>query len=96
MRIAIAGATGLIGSQLTALARKEGHEVVEIARETGFDLRRARARTARGRTGTGADAVVDVTSTGGVLDDQQTLDFFTGVAAQPRPRPRPRPASRAP
>ena len=35
MRIAIAGATGLIGSQLTALARKEGHEVVEIARETG-------------------------------------------------------------
>ena len=38
MRIAIAGATGLIGSQLTALARKEGHEVVEIARETGFDL----------------------------------------------------------
>ena len=38
MRIAIAGATGLIGTQLTALARKEGHEVVEIARETGFDL----------------------------------------------------------
>ena len=26
MRIAIAGATGLIGSQLTALARKEGRE----------------------------------------------------------------------
>ncbi len=38
MKIAIAGATGRIGSQLTALARKQGHEVVEIARETGFDL----------------------------------------------------------
>ena len=38
MRIAIAGATGLIGRQLTTLARTEGHEVVEIARETGFDL----------------------------------------------------------
>ena len=44
MRIAIAGATGLIGSQLTALARKEGHDVVEIARETG--LRPARPRAA--------------------------------------------------
>src|SRR5690349_7311504 len=34
MRIAIAGATGRIGSQLAALARSQGHEVVEIARET--------------------------------------------------------------
>ena len=79
MRIAIAGATGLIGSQLTALARKEGHEVVEIARETGYDLlspEPGRLETAF----SGADAVVDVTSTRGVLDDRATLDFFTGIA----------------
>ena len=79
MRIAIAGATGLIGSQLTALARKEGHEVVEIARETGFDLLAPEPGQLEAAL-TGADAVVDVTSTGGLLDDQPTLDFFTGVA----------------
>jgi uncharacterized protein YbjT (DUF2867 family) len=80
MRIAIAGATGLIGSQLTALARKEGHEVVEIARETGFDLLAPEAGQLEAAFA-GVDAVVDVTSTRGVLDDQKTLEFFTGVAA---------------
>jgi uncharacterized protein YbjT (DUF2867 family) len=79
MRIAIAGATGLIGSQLTALARKEGHEVVEIARETGFDLVAADTGPIEAALA-GADAAVDVTSTGGLLSDQETLDFFTGVA----------------
>jgi len=79
MRIAIAGATGLIGSQLTALARKEGHEVVEIARQTGFDLTdpdtdRLAAALA------GVEAVVEVTSTRGILDEQASTDFFTGVA----------------
>ncbi len=79
MRIAIAGATGLIGSQLTALARKEGHEVVEIARETGFDLLDPEPGQLEAAL-VGTDAVVDVTSTRGLLGDQQTLDFFTGVA----------------
>jgi uncharacterized protein YbjT (DUF2867 family) len=79
MRIAIAGATGLVGSRLTALARKEGHDVVEIARETGFDLiapEPGQLETAL----TGAEAVVDVTSTRGVLDEKAATDFFTGVA----------------
>ena len=80
MHIAIAGATGLIGSQLTALARKEGHEVVEIARETGFDLLAPEPGQLEA-VFAGVDAVVDVTSTRGILSDQQTLDFFTGVAA---------------
>jgi uncharacterized protein YbjT (DUF2867 family) len=80
MRIAIAGATGLIGSQLTALARKEGHDVVEIARETGFDLLAPEPGKLEGAF-EGVDAVVDVTSTKGLLGDQETLDFFTGVAA---------------
>jgi uncharacterized protein YbjT (DUF2867 family) len=79
MRIAIAGATGLIGSQLAVLARKEGHEVVEIARETGFDLLAPGPGQLEAALA-GADAAVDVTSTRGALDDRQTLDFFTGVA----------------
>ena len=79
MRIAIAGATGLIGSQLTDLARKEGHQVVEISRESGIDLLSA-DRTALEAALAGCEAVVDVTSTRGLLSDQETLDFFTGVA----------------
>lgn len=79
MRIAVAGATGLIGSQLTALARKEGHEVVEIARETGYDLLKPEPGQLEGALA-GADAVVEVTSTGGLLSDEETLDFFTTVA----------------
>jgi uncharacterized protein YbjT (DUF2867 family) len=73
MRIAIAGATGLIGRQLTALARTEGHEVVEIARETGFDL----------LDGSGLDEALsgadDVTQSP-TLDEQEASEFFTTVA----------------
>lgn len=79
MRIAIAGATGLIGSQLTTLARAEGHDVVEIARDTGFDLLSPDTGQLEAAL-VGADAAVDVTSTGGLLSDAETLDFFTGVA----------------
>ena len=79
MRIAVAGATGLIGSQLTALARKEGHDVVEIARETGFDLLAPDTGELE-RALSDVVAVVDVTSTRGVLDEKTSTDFFTGVA----------------
>ena len=73
MKIAIAGATGLIGSQLTALARKEGHDVVEIARETGFDLL---APDGLEEALAGADTVVDVTAV--PLD--QALELFPAIA----------------
>ncbi|MDF1605155.1 NAD(P)H-binding protein [Nocardioides sp. YIM 152315] len=73
MKIAVAGATGRIGSQLTALARREGHEVVELARETGFDLL---APAGLEEALAGAEAVVDVTAC--PLD--QAGDFFPAVA----------------
>jgi uncharacterized protein YbjT (DUF2867 family) len=79
MHIAAAGATGLIGSQLTALAREEGHEVVEIARETGFDLLAPEPGRLEAALA-GVEAVVDVTSTRGVLEEKESTDFFTGVA----------------
>jgi len=79
MRIAVAGATGLIGSQLTALARKEGHEVVEIARETGFDLVAPEPGQLEAALA-GVEAVADVTSTRGALDEKTSTDFFTAVA----------------
>ena len=73
MKIAIAGATGRIGSELTALARAEGHEVVEIAREKGFDLL---APDGLEDALTGADVVVDVTAC--PLEEAGT--FFPTVA----------------
>jgi uncharacterized protein YbjT (DUF2867 family) len=74
MKIAVAGATGQIGSQLTALARKEGHDVVEIARETGFDLLSPDSGLEAALAG--VDAVVDVTAC--PLD--QAATFFPTVA----------------
>ena len=79
MRIAIAGATGLIGGQLTARARKQGHDVVEIARETGFDLLAPEPGRLEAALAD-VETVVDVTSTSGVLDEEQSTRFFTGVA----------------
>jgi uncharacterized protein YbjT (DUF2867 family) len=77
MKIAVAGATGLIGAQLTALARKEGHEVVELARATGFDLLRPEGSQRLQEALTGVEAVVDVTSSAGLEDAEP---FFTAVA----------------
>jgi len=74
MRIAVAGATGLIGTKLTELARSEGHEVVEIARETGFDLLSPDSGLEQALAG--VDTVVDVTAC--PLD--QAATFFPTVA----------------
>jgi uncharacterized protein YbjT (DUF2867 family) len=73
MKIAIAGATGRIGSQLAALARSRGHDVVEIARETGFDLL---APEGLGDALAGVDTVVDVTASPLELAGE----FFPAVA----------------
>ncbi|WP_028643989.1 SDR family oxidoreductase [Nocardioides sp. URHA0020] len=74
MKIAIAGATGRIGSQLTSLSRKAGHEVVEIARETGFDLLAPGDELVAALDS--VDTVVDVTAC--PLD--QAATFFPTVA----------------
>ncbi len=79
MRIAVAGATGLVGSQVTALARKEGHEVVEIARATGFDLTDPDTERLEAAL-KGVDAVVEVTALPAV-DEAAATGFFTTVAA---------------
>ena len=78
MRIAVAGATGLVGSQVTALARKDGHEVVEIARETGFDLTDPDTEELEAAL-VGVDAVVDVTSYP-AIDEAAATSFFSTVA----------------
>ncbi|CAL8979540.1 hypothetical protein CELL_03217 [Cellulomonas sp. T2.31MG-18] len=76
-RIAVAGATGLIGSQVVELARAAGHEVVPLSRATGVDL------TVPGSVGDrleGVDAVIDTTRSP-LMDQAAAVDFFTRVAA---------------
>lgn len=75
MRIAIAGSTGLVGSQVVAAATAAGHEVVELARKHGIDL-----TVADGLAGrlAGVDAVIDVTQ--GPMDEPAASEFFTTVA----------------
>ncbi|GAA5122204.1 NAD(P)H-binding protein [Alloalcanivorax gelatiniphagus] len=76
MKIAIAGSTGLIGSQLVALARIEGHQIIGMSRETGVDLRHPNGLV---EAFDGVDAVVDVTQSP-TLDEDDATEFFTAVA----------------
>ena len=76
MKIAVAGSTGLIGSQVTAAARSAGHEVVEIARDTGFDLL---APTGLAEALQGVEAVIDTTQSPS-LDEDEATNFFQTVA----------------
>lgn len=73
MRVAVAGATGRIGSLTAAALEREGHEVRRISREEGVDV----------RTGTGlepalagVDAVID-TLNSTAPDRADAVDFFT-------------------
>lgn len=72
----MAGATGLIGSQVTRLATTAGYDVVRLSASLGVDL------TEPGSLGerlTGVDAVIDVTSTPATGEDE-AVAFFTSVA----------------
>ena len=76
-RIAVAGATGLIGSQVVRQATEAGLEVVSLSRADGVDL------TVPGSVGSrleGVDVVVDVTRSTSMEQDR-AVDFFTQVAA---------------
>jgi uncharacterized protein YbjT (DUF2867 family) len=72
MRIAIAGATGNIGSLTTAALEREGHETVRISRSLGVDL-----TTGEGLDDAlaGVDAVVDATNHTGA-DRAETTNYF--------------------
>jgi uncharacterized protein YbjT (DUF2867 family) len=78
MRIAVAGATGLVGSALTAAARAAGHDVVELSRATGVDLVGGDPERVEAAL-TGVDTVVDVTNAPTVERDGAT-NFFTTAA----------------
>jgi uncharacterized protein YbjT (DUF2867 family) len=74
VRIAVAGATGLVGKQLVAAARDAGHDVLELSRARGIDL-----TDGSGLDLTGVDAVIDVTNSPGI-EEALATDFFVTAA----------------
>jgi uncharacterized protein YbjT (DUF2867 family) len=60
MKIAVAGATGMVGKQVVRIADGRGHTVIPLSRATGVDLVSGNGLAAALR---GADVVIDVVST---------------------------------
>ncbi|MGP3967603.1 SDR family oxidoreductase [Streptomyces sp. 6N223] len=72
MRIAVAGASGNIGSLTVAALEREGHEVVGISRSQGVDLSTGEGLDA---ALAGVEAVVDATN-GPSTDRAETVAYF--------------------
>ncbi|OQO94636.1 NmrA family transcriptional regulator [Saccharomonospora piscinae] len=72
MRVAVAGATGNIGSHTAAVLERHGHEVVRISRSLGVDLVSGEGLDAALN---GVDAVVDATNAP-VGDSAATAEYF--------------------
>jgi uncharacterized protein YbjT (DUF2867 family) len=77
MRVAVAGATGTIGTLTIAALERAGHQPVPVSRSTGAD-----AYTAAGLEAalTGAEAVIDAVNTSS-LDEAEIVDFFGTTSA---------------
>jgi uncharacterized protein YbjT (DUF2867 family) len=76
-RVAVAGATGRIGSLTVTALRAAGHEVVEISRARGVDLQ---SGAGLADVLSGVDAVIDSTNTP-AQDTDEVVGFFTTVTA---------------
>jgi uncharacterized protein YbjT (DUF2867 family) len=81
MRIAVAGATGTIGSLTVALLERARHEVVGISRKQGVDLITGEGLDA---ALAGVDAVVDASNGPGDLGAEETVAWFGRATANLR------------
>ncbi len=77
MRIAVAGGTGLVGSEVVSQLTADGHQPVVLARSEGVDLVTG---TDLARALDGVEAIIDTTSTP-ARSAAQAKAFFTAVAA---------------
>ena len=77
MKIAILGATGLVGSALVKAAQDADHDVVALSKETGTDVLQPEGLADRLAS---PDAVVDVTQSPS-LDEAEAGAFFATAAA---------------
>src|SRR5262245_41197088 len=77
MRVAVAGASGRIGSLTVAALRRDGHEVIPLSRTHGVDVV---AGTGLDRILAGVDAVIDATSTEAATEAEAVGFFATATA----------------
>ena len=77
MKLAILGATGLVGSALVTAAQDAGHDVVALSKETGADVLQPEGLADQLAT---PDAVVDVTQSPS-LDEAEAGAFFAQAAS---------------
>jgi uncharacterized protein YbjT (DUF2867 family) len=77
MRIAVVGATGLVGSALVHVARAADHDVLALSKEMGADVLRPEGLA---ELLDRADALVDVTQSPS-LDESGATAFFSKAAA---------------
>ena len=77
MKLAILGATGLVGSALVTAAQDAGHDVVALSKETGADVLQPEGLADQLNS---PDAVVDVTQSPS-LDEAEAGAFFSQAAA---------------
>ncbi|MRX44489.1 SDR family oxidoreductase [Agromyces kandeliae] len=80
MRIAIAGATGVVGRHVVAAAEARGHDILPLTRRTGHDLERGTGPSGSPLAAAldGVDAVIDVTSVQTTAASRSRA-FFTAV-----------------
>ncbi len=76
MKITVVGASGLIGSKVVEVLKREGHDVVAASRSTGLDVLTG---TGLADVLTGADALIDVTNSPSFEADA-VMHFFTTSA----------------
>lgn len=72
MKVAVIGASGVIGALLVDLLSREGEDVVAASRRTGVDVR---SGLGLAKALAGADTVVDVTNSPS-FDDDEVMEFF--------------------
>lgn len=73
MRIAVIGASGLIGTKVVELLSADGHEVVSASRQSGADVLSGDGLT---EALAGADVLVDVVNSPS-FEDEPVMRFFT-------------------
>jgi uncharacterized protein YbjT (DUF2867 family) len=73
MKIAVAGATGRVGTHVVAVAEERGHEVVRMSRRTGVDVITGAGLA---EAVAGADCIIDV-ATGPSPEEKESTEFFT-------------------
>ena len=76
MKIAVAGATGRLGTHVVDVLRERGHEAVPMSRSTGVDV-----VTGEGLAEAleGVEAIIDA-ATPPTPDEQAAIEFFTAAA----------------